>query len=214
MPVLRNGSREGRGNGAGTTPAPFSRTAPARGLALAAALALALGGRALPAGAQALELGLGAGLAAPLAEAGDVRGPGLHLAGYAGVGLGPRLVLRGEVRVAHLDADGAGGTTPPRDLRAVGAGAALAWYPAGRGRGVYGLAGAGMYALRSEGGGSDGPVAGMSLGLGGAFTAGGAGWFAEARVEVPFSTFGTGTESAPLTYLPVAAGVRIPCCGS
>lgn len=191
-----------------------------KGLRVAAFLA---GGSLLgfpsAANAQVGEVGVAAGIAAPVYEAAAAREPGFHLSGYVGYALGPVLQLRGELGFTQLGGDAAVEEMPSADrgdLRITGAAGTLVYSPAGNGRGVYGLAGAGAYALRNsqdEVVNPDGLVPGVNLGIGANFAVEGVGLFAQLRAEVPFSTFGSGTESAPVIHLPMTVGVRIPIGG-
>ncbi len=181
-----------------------------RAAIIAAGVGCAIAAAASPAAGQLNEIGIGAGIAVPVYEAAAVHGPGVHLMGYAGYRMGPALQLRGELAFSQLSADRAAWGR----LRIGRVGATLAYAPFGTGDGVYAMAGAGLYALRNpEKAGDPGLVPGIGLGLGASGGVGGMNLFGEARAEVPFSTYGTDTESAPTMYLPVVVGIRIPCCG-
>jgi hypothetical protein len=186
----------------------------ARALVLAFVVTL----RAGLAQAQVDELGIGGGIAVPVYETAAVHGPGPHLHAYVASSRGPRLQLRGQLSFSQLGEESRDPSQGPPlgDLRAIGLSGIVAYSPAGTGRGMYGFAGAGIYALRSsaEAAGDPPPlVPGASAGVGVNVRLGGQALFAQAGVEVPFSTFATGTESAPNMYLPFAVGLRIPCCG-
>ncbi len=181
-----------------------------RATALAAGLNCLAAWAAPLAAGQVNEIGIGAGIGVPVYEAAAVHGPGIHVLGYAGYRMGQALQLRGEVSFTELSADRAAWGR----LRIGRVGATLAYSPFGTGNGVYALAGAGMYALRNpQRGGDPGLVPGITLGVGASGQLAGMTLFAEAREEVPFSTYGTDTESAPTMYIPLAVGIRVPCCG-
>lgn len=167
--------------------------------------------------AQLNEVGGGAGLAVPVYEAAAVRDPGFHLFAFLGMRLGDRLQMRGEIAFTQLAEDPRDPSQgrPPGELRVLGVDASLVWSPAGTGHGIYGIAGAGLYALRTTAEPANPPpppVPGITLGAGVNFRIAEQPLFAQARVEVPFSTYGTYTESAPNMYLPITLGMRIPCC--
>jgi hypothetical protein len=178
-------------------------------------LVYGLAASASPAQGQVDEFGFGGGIAVPVSEAAAIRGPGPHLLAFVGHNLGPRVQLRGEFSFTQLGEEPRDPSRgrPVGNLRVFGLAATLAWSPAGTGRGVYGLAGGGLYAVRSTADWDTNPnfvVPGINLGAGVNFRVGGQPLFAQGRVEVPLSTFGTDTESAPLMYLPFAVGVRFP----
>jgi hypothetical protein len=191
---------------------------PLRSVLAAAALTILAAGAPAPARAQLNEFGIGTGIAVPVSEINTRQGPGLHLLGYAGVHMNATLQFRGELAFvqfngkAYSGVEGPSGESRP-DLRVASVGGTLVYTPRGTGTGVYGFVGAGMYQL-SAGGESDGLVPGASVGMGTNLDVGGAALFAQTRLEVPFSTFGSGTESAPNVYLPFTLGLRIPCCGA
>jgi Outer membrane protein beta-barrel domain len=181
----------------------------------AAALIAGCGWMPIPAAAQEIEAGASLGLGVPGHEAAELRGIGPHLSGYVGYGIGPVLQLRGEAAFTLLTGDGATDGQPAEtrgDLRIGSVGATLVYSPFGDGSGVYGLAGAGFYALRnSQAEVRTVNVPGLQLGIGTNVEIGPAvDGFAEARLVVPFTDFGTGSEFSPLTYFPVAVGLRIP----
>lgn len=191
---------------------------PVRSVLAAAALILLVAKSPCPAQAQLNEFGIGAGIAAAVSEINTRQGPGLHLLGYAGFPVNVTLQFRGEAAFVQLNGkpyssnEGPVGESRP-DLRVASVGGTLVYTPRGTGTGVYGFVGAGMYQL-SAGGESDELVPGASLGVGTNLNVGGAGLFAQARLEVPLSSFASGTESAPNVYLPVTLGLRVPCCGA
>ena len=184
----------------------------------AAALALLAAGVPALARAQLHEFGIGAGIAAAVSEINTRQGPGPQLLGYAGVHVNSTLQFRGELAVVqfygkrYADNDGPAGESRP-GLRVASAGGTLVYTPRGTGSGAYGLLGAGMY-HHSAGGDSEGWVPGVSMGVGTNLDLGGRTLFAQARLEVPFSTYGSSTEFSPNVYLPFTLGLRIPCCGS
>lgn len=183
--------------------------------ACAVALVYGLGMSASPAPGQVDEFGLGVGITVPVYEASTIRGPGAHLFAFVAQDLGPRRRLRGEISFAQLreePRDPFQGL-PFGDLWVFGLAATFVWSPAGTGRGVYGLAGGGLYTLRSTAEWETNNTAfapGINLGAGVNFRVGGLPLFAQGQVAMPLSTFGTGSESALLMYLPFAVGVRFP----
>ena len=177
---------------------------------IAAALGCAMAAVASPAAAQLNEIGVGVGIGVPVYETADVHQPGPNLLGYLGYRLSPALQLRGEASFTQLGSD----RDTRGDLRIASFGAALVYSPAGAGSGVYGFAGAGAYALRdSKREGDPGLVPGVNLGVGVRARVAGVSAFAQTRLEVPFTTFGTDTESSPTLFVPFTVGVRLPCCG-
>lgn len=191
---------------------------PLRPVLAAAALTILAAGVPAPGRAQLNEFGIGAGTAVALQGIDSRQGPGLHLLGHAGVHVNATLQFRGELAFVQFNgkpypsSPGQPSQSRP-DLRVASAGGTLVYSPRGTGTGVYWLIGAGMYQL-SAGGTSDGLVPGTSVGIGTNLNVGGRTLFAQTRLEVPFSTFGSSTEFAPNVYLPVTVGLRIPCCGS
>ncbi|MBW3655884.1 MAG: porin family protein [Gemmatimonadetes bacterium] len=187
-----------------------------RSVLATAALIFLVGGFPAPARAQLNEFGIGAGVAVPVSEINTRQGPGLHLLGYAGFRVNANLQFRGELALTRFNGkrytstEGRSDESRP-DLRVASVGGTLVYTPRGTGTGVYGFVGTGMYQL-SAGGESDGLVPGASVGVGTNLDVGALALFAQTRLEVPFSTFGSGTESAPNVYLPFAVGVRVPCC--
>lgn len=179
------------------------------------AVAFLLAAFTTPAGAagQAVELGLGAGIAVPLYETANVRTPGLHALAYAAYPLSARLAVRGDLSLTRLPRDGSAPGGDTGDLRIAALAGSLVFTPRSSGAGLYGFAGVGGYAIEGDDGTSDGPVAGLNLGVGTTFGVGPLRAFAQTGITIPFSTFGTDTDSAPLMYLPFAVGLRIPCCG-
>lgn len=177
---------------------------------------------AAPAGAQVEEFGVGGGVSVPVYEAADARGPGPHALAYVGYRLGPTLQLRGTATFTQMN----GKEREPTpalpfpgswgDLRVAGVAGTLVWSPEGKGGGPYGFAGMGLYSLRDteQGANPDALVPGLTLGVGASARVGGLGVFGQTGVEVPFTTFGTDTESAPPMYLPFSLGLRVPCCGA
>lgn len=191
---------------------------PLRSVLAAAALAILVAGVPAPARGQLHEFGIGAGIAAAVSEINTRQGPGLHLLGYAGVHVNATLQFRGELAFVQFNGQPYSGIQGPSgesnpDLRVASVGGTLVYTPRGTGTGVYGLLGAGMYHL-SLGGDSGELVPGASLGVGTNLDWRGRTLFAQTRLEVPFSTFESGTESAPNVYLPFTLGLRIPCCGA
>jgi hypothetical protein len=192
-------------------------------LRLSAVLTATLGAvLAAPAGAQVEELGVAAGMSVPVSELAELRSPGPHALAYVGYRLSPALQLRGTATFTQLTGKKREPTpavpfpAPWSDLRVAGVSGTLVWSPQGTGGGPYGFAGLGLYSLRDTDAGTDpdGIVPGLTLGVGVTVRAGGLGVFGQAGVEVPFTTFGTDTESAPPMYLPFSLGLRVPCCGA
>jgi hypothetical protein len=173
---------------------------------------------AAPAGAQVEEFGVGGGVAVPISEVAEVRSPGPHALLYLGFRLGPTLQLRATASFAQLEGDVRDpAPSPPTpaergDLRVAGLAATVVWSPDGNGSGPYGFGGLGLYSLRDteQGTNPDALVSGLTLGVGTNVRVGGLGLFGQTGVEVPFTTFGTDTESAPPMYLPFSLGVRVP----
>jgi hypothetical protein len=190
---------------------------PVRSVLAAAALTILAAGVPAPGRAQLHEFGVGAGIAAAVSEINTRQGPGPHLLAYAGVHVNATLQFRGELAFVQFNGqpysgiDGPSGESHP-DLRVASVGGTLVYTPRGTGTGVYGLIGAGMYQL-SVGGDSEGLVPGASVGMGTNLDLGGRTLFAQTRLEVPFSTFGSSSEFSPNVYLPFTLGLRIPCCG-
>ncbi len=186
----------------------------------AAALLILVAASPAPAQAQLHEFGIGAGIAAAVSEINTRQGPGLHLLGYAGVHVNATLQFRGELGFVQFNGkpysnnDGPSSESNP-DLRVASAGGTLVYTPRGTGNGAYGFLGAGAYSLTADGvENRDGMVPGVSVGVGTNLNVGGRTLFAQTRLEVPFSTFGSSSEFSPNVYLPFTVGLRIPCCGS
>lgn len=173
---------------------------------------------AAPAAAQVEEFGVGGGVSVPVSKVAERRGTGPNALVYAGYRLGPTLQLRGTATFTQLNGKEREPTpavpfpAPWSDLRVAGVSGTLVWSPEGAGGGPYGFAGMGLYSLRETDGGTDpeGVVPGLTLGVGVTVPAGGLGVFGQMGVEVPFTTFGTGTETSPPLYLPFSLGLRVP----
>jgi len=195
------------------------RLSPVRPVLAAAALTILTAGVPAPGRAQLHEFGIGAGIAAAVSEINTRQGPGPHLLGYAGVHVNATLQFRGELAFVQFNGQPYSGIAGPSgesrpDLRVASVGGTLVYTPRGTGNGAYGFLGAGAYSLTADGvENRDGMVAGASVGVGTNLNVGGRTLFAQTRLEVPFSTFGSSSEFSPNVYLPFTLGLRIPCCG-
>lgn len=177
---------------------------------LAAALALSPG----QARAQGTETSVAVGIAIPVYEAAEVHSVGPHLQAYAGTRMSERLQLRAGLGFTLLTGrkrDPSQGST--RDpLPVVSVDGSMVFSPSGNGRGFYGMAGAGAYALFRSGAGGDAMAfaPGISLGAGLNFSRADLPLFVQVRAEVPFSSIGTDTDFSPTVYLPISVGIRFP----
>ena len=98
-------------------------------------------------------------------------------------------------------------------IRIFGLDGSVVYSPVGNGRGVYGMFGAGGYALRRLERDLEPDVhnvPGFSFGVGTNLRIGATPAFVQARMEVPFSTLGTNSEFAPTTFIPIVFGIRFP----
>jgi hypothetical protein len=183
-------------------------------------LALALvAASASPAFGQRLEVGSGAGVSVPIAAAAEYRDPGPYVHLFAGYRLSRAVEVRGEGSLGWLDGEPhPPSENPPSsasrgDLRISGLTVLLVVTPVHGRVAPYGFFGAGSYGLRNlDGVRGFGRAPGLAAGGGVSVGLRRVRVYGEGRVEMVLSDFGA-REWRPTSTVPVAVGVRVPCCG-